>query len=175
LAEAVARAYFKLLAYKDEYEVARLYAESDFLGRIAAQFEGDYRIAFHLAPPLLAARDPDTGLPRKRRFGPWMLTAFRVLAKLKRLRGTVFDPFGYTAERKVERRLIRDYEAMIEEILAALTAHNHAAAVSLAALPERIRGFGHVKQASIEQVASEQARLLPEFRAAKTPALASAA
>ena len=174
LAEAVARGYFKLLAYKDEYEVARLHADSGLLARIAEQFEGDYRVAFHLAPPMLAPRDPDTGLPRKRRFGPWMLPAFRILAKLKRLRGTAFDPFGYTAERRMERQLIREYEALIEELLAGLTSANYQTAVALASLPEKIRGFGHVKLAAVEAVRREQSALLVQFRS-RAPALADAA
>jgi indolepyruvate ferredoxin oxidoreductase len=175
LAQAVARSYHKLLAYKDEYEVARLYADSDFLKRVEAQFEGDYKLSFHLAAPLLARRDPDTGLPRKRRFGPWMLAAFRVLARLKGLRGTPFDPFGYRADRKLERRLIRDYEALIEELLAGLKPANHALAVQLAALPERIRGFGHVKAKHAAEAAATQAQLLQAFRSATEPPLASAA
>ena len=175
LAEAVARTYFKLLAYKDEYEVARLYTQSGFLERVAEQFEGDYRIAFHLAPPLLAPRHPDTGLPRKRRFGAWMLPAFRVLAKLKRLRGTPLDPFGYTAERRMERKLIRDYELLVEELLTGLSPANHEIAVTLAALPERIRGFGHVKLAAIHATAREQAALLEKFRATRPTPLADAA
>jgi indolepyruvate ferredoxin oxidoreductase len=173
LAKAVARSYFKLLAYKDEYEVARLHAESGFLKRISDQFEGDYRIAFHLAPPILAPRDPDTGLPVKRRFGPWMLPAFRVLAKLKGLRGTPFDPFGYTAERRMERKLIRDYEALIDELITGLTGANYETAMALASLPDTIRGFGHVKLAAVEAAQREQAALLTRFRT--TPPLADAA
>jgi indolepyruvate ferredoxin oxidoreductase len=174
LAEAVARYYFKLLAYKDEYEVARLYVDSGFLERVASQFEGDYKLSFNLAPPLFAPQDPGTGLPRKRRFGPWLLVAFRLLAKLKGLRGTRFDPFGWTAERRMERRLIAEYEALIEQILAELTRDNHAVAVALASLPEQIRGFGHVKARNVEAAARERAKLLEEFRRAPHP-LATAA
>ena len=111
LAEAVARYLFKLMAYKDEYEVARLYADTSFLDRVKSSFDGDrLSFEFHLAPPLLARRDPATGEPRKMSFGPWILTVFRLLAKLKFLRGTAFDLFGYTKDRRTERRLIADYE-----------------------------------------------------------------
>ena len=127
LTEAVARYYFKLLAIKDEYEVARLYTETDFAARIAAQFEGDYKLTFHLAPPLLAKADPVTGVPRKMTFGPWMMTAFRMLAKLRRFRGSALDVFGRTAERRMERALIGDYEALVDELLAQPAPDNHAA------------------------------------------------
>ena len=126
LTEAVARALFKLMAYKDEYEVARLYTETDFLKRVADQFEGPYELHFHLAPPLLADRDPETGHLRKRSYGPWMLSVFRILAKLRRLRGTPFDIFGRSEERRTERRLIGEYEAVLDEILSRLSPANHA-------------------------------------------------
>jgi indolepyruvate ferredoxin oxidoreductase len=127
LAESVARYLFKLMAYKDEYEVARLYTDGNFLKQVRGELGGDkLRFEFHLAPPLLARRDPVTGLPRKMSFGPWMMSAFKVLAKLKFLRGTAFDIFGYSEERKTERKLIADYEAMLDEILAKLTPDNHA-------------------------------------------------
>src|SRR5205085_10976537 len=157
LTEAVARALFKLMAYKDEYEVARLYTESDFLRRVSDQFEGDYRLRFHLAPPLTAERDPNTGHLQKRAYGPWMLGAFRVLAKLRRLRGTAFDPFGRTAERRMERRLIAEYETVFDEIAKGLTSQNHAVAIELAALPMEIRGFGHVKDANRERAKAKEA------------------
>ena len=175
LAQTAARNYFRLLAYKDEYEVARLYVDTDFLKRVEAQFEGDYKLSFHLAAPLLARKHSDTGLPRKRRFGSWMLAAFRVLARLKGLRGTPFDPFGYGTDRKLERRLIRDYEALIEEVLTGLRPANHALAVQLAALPERIRGFGHVKAKHAAEAEAAQAQMLQAFRSAAEPPLASAA
>jgi indolepyruvate ferredoxin oxidoreductase len=172
LTEAVARNYYKLLAYKDEYEVARLYVNSDFIKQVQAQFEGDYKLAFHLAAPLFAGRHPDTGLPRKRRFGPWILRVFRLLAGMKGLRGTAFDPFGRTPERKMERRLITEYETTIDEILAALHLDNHAAAVALAALPDQVRGFGHVKAKNVEKMQQARAALLRELH---KPPLASAA
>ncbi len=165
LTGAVARYYFKLLAVKDEYEVARLYAESDFGARVAAQFEGDYTLRFHLAPPLLAKTDPVTGVARKRTYGPWMMGAFRVLAKLRRIRGTALDLFGRTAERRMERALIGEYEMLIDELVAALASHNHALAIELAQLPELIRGYGHVKQRNVEAVKAKEALLLAAFRA----------
>jgi indolepyruvate ferredoxin oxidoreductase len=160
LAEAVAVNYAKLLAYKDEYEVARLYAETAFQAALERQFEGDYRLKFHLAPPLLASRDPKTGHLIKREFGGWMLTLFRGLARLRSLRGTRFDPFGYTAERKTERALIGEYEALVGELLAGLCLGNHPLAIRLASLPDEIRGYGHVKDASLEKARHKQAELL---------------
>ncbi len=145
LTEAVARYLFKLMAYKDEYEVARLYADTHFINQVKAGFDGDLKLEFHLAPPLLARRDPLTGEPKKMSFGPWMLSAFRVLSKFKFLRGTPLDIFGYSAERRTERRLISDYEAMVGEIIASLTPGNYDVAVTLAMYPEKIRGYGHVK------------------------------
>jgi indolepyruvate ferredoxin oxidoreductase len=165
VAEAVARYYFKLLAYKDEYEVARLYTDRRFREALAGQFEGDYRLEFHLSPPLLAPRDRDTGLPVKRRYGPWMLRAFEVLARLKFLRGTTFDIFGRTPERRQERQLIADYEALIDEILAGLSHDKHRLAVALASLPEQIRGYGHIKNEHLAKVQTRQAELLAAFRA----------
>jgi len=159
LAEAVARYYFKVLAYKDEYEVARLHSDPQFHERIAAQFEGDYRLNFQLAPPWLARRDPRTGIARKRSFGPWMGTAFRLLAKLKFLRGTFWDPFARTVDRRSERALITDYEANIDEVLSRLDARNHAVAIELVSLPEHIRGYGHVKAASLDAVREKQYQL----------------
>ncbi|MEE8275144.1 MAG: DUF6537 domain-containing protein, partial [Alphaproteobacteria bacterium] len=173
LTEAVARAHFKLLAYKDEYEVARLFADGAFEQQIASQFEGDYRLRFHLAPPLFARTDPDTGVPLKSAYRRWMMTAFRVLARLKFLRGTRLDPFGYTRERRSERGLIDAYEKVIDELLSGLTHDNHALAVEIAAVPEHIRGFGHVKARHIEAAKVREADLLAAFR--KPGARASAA
>ena len=164
LAEAVAHNYAKLLAYKDEYEVARLYADAAFQARLGQQFDGDYRLKFHLAPPLLASRDPRTGQLQKQEFGAWMLPAFRMLAKLKGLRGTAFDLFGYTEERRAERRLITDYEALVAELLAGLSAENHALAVKLASIPDDIRGYGHVKHAHLEKAKAKEAGLLHQWR-----------
>jgi indolepyruvate ferredoxin oxidoreductase len=159
LTEAVAFNAFKLLAYKDEYEVARLYSNGEFTRQLQAQFEGDYRLEFHLAPSWLAKRDPNSGAPRKRSFGPWMLKAFDVLAKFKFLRGTAFDPFGRSLERRQERELIDSYVADIELILSRLNAGNRHTALSLARLPERIRGYGHVKESAMKAAALQATRM----------------
>ena len=175
LTEAVARYLFKLMAYKDEYEVARLYTDGAFLKQVETEFDGDnLRFEFHLAPPLLARRDKTTGLPRKMSFGPWILPAFRLLAKLKGLRGTPFDPFGRSLERRTERKLIGDYEAMLDEVLARLTPDNHPIAVGLATIPEKIRGFGHVKQQHLTAAKADEAALLEQFRSG-APVLLKAA
>ena len=166
LAEAVARGYFKLLAYKDEYEVARLHAAPEFRRRIEAAFEGDYTLEFHLAPPLFARRDPATGEPRKARYGPWMMRVFAVLARFKGLRGTMLDPFGYTQERRRERGLIEQYEQVVSSLLGELDHTNHAIAVEIASLPDRVRGFGHVKARSIEEAERREAELLGRFSTA---------
>src|SRR5688572_29765793 len=164
LAEAVARNLFKLMAYKDEYEVARLYSNGEFLRQAAAAFDGKLRFTFHLAPPLLARRDPATGEPRKMMFGPWMMKGFGLLARLKFLRGTAFDVFGRSEERRTERKLIADYEAVLDEILPKLTADNHHLAVGIAAIPEKIRGFGHVKMRQLAAAKADEAVLLDQFR-----------
>ncbi len=164
ITQAVARNYFKLLAYKDEYEVARLYTAESFRAALDRQFEGDYKLRYHLAPPLLAKRDPHSGHPLKREYGPWVMQAFKVLARLKPLRGTVLDPFGHTAERKRERQLISEYEDMLDEVLGLLNIANHPAAVRLAEIPDQIRGFGHVKLQSIDTAKAEQRQLLQAYR-----------
>ncbi len=166
LAQAVARYYHKLLAYKDEYEVARLHTETGFLERIGTMFEGDYKVVFHLAPPLLAKRDPVTGQPRKRAYGPWMLRAFRLLARLRPLRGTPLDPFAYSRDRKLDRELLCEYERTIGELLSVLDAGNHAAVVELAALPGAVRGFGPVKERHVEHAARRRAELLEAIKGA---------
>jgi indolepyruvate ferredoxin oxidoreductase len=174
LTQSVARSLFKLMAYKDEYEVARLYTETDFLKRVADQFDGSYQLNFHLAPPILGDRDAKTGHLRKRSFGPWMLSVFRILARLRRLRGTPFDIFGRSEERRLERRLIGEYEALVDEIVSRLSPSNHDVSVELAGLPTEIRGFGHVKEANLAQVKAREAALLVRFRAAPAQALAAA-
>jgi len=128
-------------------------------------FEGDYKVFYHLSPPLLARRDPATGEPRKMRFGPWMLPVFQVLARLKGLRGTALDVFGYTEERRTERALIAEYEATVESLIAGLDAGNHALAVQIASLPEEIRGFGHIKAKSIAAARKRRDELLAAFGA----------
>ena len=149
LTKAVARNLFKLMAIKDEYEVARLYAETDFASRVAKEFEGDYKIRFHLAPPLLAKPDPHTGNVKKMEFGPWMMTAFRWMAKARKLRGSVWDIFGRTEERRLERDLLADYEATLVALVPVLSADNIATATKLAELPATVRGYGHVKLRSV--------------------------
>ncbi|TYP62438.1 indolepyruvate ferredoxin oxidoreductase family protein [Stutzerimonas stutzeri] len=161
LSKTVARYYFKLLAYKDEYEVARLYSEPEFRQQLEAQFEGDYKLQFHLAPAWLAKRDSTTGEPRKRELGPWVLNAFNVLAKLKFLRGTPLDVFGYGHDRRVERELISEYERNLDGLLAQLKPSNYRTAVAIAALPELIRGYGPVKERSIAK-ARQQEKVLKE-------------
>jgi indolepyruvate ferredoxin oxidoreductase len=175
LALAAARYLFKLMAIKDEYEVARLYSGEAFKRQLDAEFESFERLEVHLAPPLLASRDARTGQPKKQRYGPWMLKAMRVLARLKGVRGTRWDLFGRTAERRMERQLLADYEAMLEEVAGSLTPANHRVAVELARLPEHIRGFGHVKERHVREVRAEEARLRAAFRERAAPVVAVAA
>lgn len=167
LSEAVMSNYFKLMAYKDEYEVARLYTDGKFLKRLNQQFEGNFKLRFNLAPPLLSRRDPQTGHLRKKEFGPWVFKAFGLLSKLKGLRGTAFDPFGYTEERRKERQMIADYRATIESLLNELTETNYDFAVKIAGLPSEIRGYGHVKEAAIVKTEAQQQALLDDFRNAR--------
>jgi indolepyruvate ferredoxin oxidoreductase len=170
LAGAVARNYFKLLAYKDEYEVARLYTDGGFRKALDAEFEGDLKLEFHLAPPFLAKPGPVTGRPRKRKFGAWTMGLFRVLARLKGLRGTAFDVFGRSEDRRLERRLIGDYEALMDVVVEGLAPTNHAAAVALASLPDGIRGYGPVKRASEDAAKAKEAEILARFRAKRAEA-----
>ncbi len=163
LAEAVARYAFKLMAYKDEYEVARLYTSGDFEKRIRETFDGDFKLHFNLAPPLFAKKDAEGHL-RKAEYGAWMLGAFRLLAKLKGLRGTAFDVFGYTAERKGERKLIEEYFATVDTLLATLDHDNHALAVEIASVPEHIRGYGHVKERHLAAAMTRQNDLMQAWR-----------
>ena len=175
LAEAVARYLFKLMAYKDEYEVARLYTDGNFLKQVANEFGGEnLRFEFHLAPPLLARTNPATGEPRKISFGPWMMSAFKVLARFKFLRGTAFDIFGYSTSARPNASCIADYEAMLDEMLAKLTPDNHPLAVGLAAIPEKIRGFGPVKARHLVAAKADEAALLEQFRSGKPPLLKAA-
>ena len=173
LAEAAARNLFALMAYKDEYEVARLYSNGAFRKKLQQQFEGDFTLDYHLAPPLLAVRDPATGEPRKRKFGPWMAHVFSVLARLRGLRGTALDIFGYTRERRMERRLITDYEATLREIATSLDSGNHALCVEIASLPAKMRGFGHVKARNVETAKACEAELLALLRSRESPASAA--
>ncbi len=163
LTDAVARNFFKLMAYKDEYEVARLYTDGSFAAKLADQFEGDIQLKFNLAPPLVSPRDKTTGHLRKSEYGSWIVHLFRMIAPLKAIRGTAIDPFRYTAERKAERQLIADYEALLRARLATITPRQLPVLVKLARLPEAIRGYGHVKEAAIAAAADERNRLIAEF------------
>jgi indolepyruvate ferredoxin oxidoreductase len=165
LADAVARNLFKLMAYKDEYEVARLHADPAFQAKLAAQFEDGYKLKFHLAPPLLAKKN-EKGELVKQTYGGWMKPVFGILAKFKGLRGTPLDVFGYTEERRTERALIAEYRALVDELLATLSADRLADAVALAALPEEIRGYGHVKERHLKAVRLKWEKLLFAWRAA---------
>ena len=167
LTQAVAWSLAKLMSYKDEYEVARLYTNGDFTRRLKQQFGGDYKLAFNLSPPILNPKDKVTGKLRKIAFGPWMFSAFRVLARFKGLRGTAFDPFGYTTERKRERQLITDYRQLIEGLLPVLTPENHALIVRIAALAETIRGYGYIKDENVRKYEDELAKLLGSFDAVR--------
>lgn len=162
LTEAVARYAFKLMAYKDEYEVARLYTSGDFQKKLEQQFEGDFKLKFHLAPPLLAKKDAQ-GRLIKQEFGPWVFTAFKWLAKLRKLRGTAFDIFGKTAERKMERQLIADYFTTIEGLLGKLDRGNVHLAAEIASIPEHIRGYGHVKEEHLHKAKAREAELLKDW------------
>jgi len=158
LSETVARQLYKLMAYKDEYEVARLHTQSGFLTRIQDSFEGDFKVHYHLAPPLLAKRNAKGELV-KQKFGPGMLTGFKLLAKLKGLRGTRLDILGRTEERKTERALIGEYMQYVEATLQGLDVQTHAHAVDVARVPENIKGFGHVKERNIQAARSLWASL----------------
>jgi indolepyruvate ferredoxin oxidoreductase len=162
LAETVARNLFKLMAYKDEYEVARLHSDPAFHARLASQFEGNYSLHVHLAPPLLS-RTNERGELVKRKFGPGMFTAFRWLAKLRGLRGTWLDVFGRTEERRTERALIVEYGADVERLCVGLSAERHALAVDLARIPEQIKGFGHVKARHLAVARERRAELLARW------------
>ena len=168
LTEAVAKYLFKLMAYKDEYEVARLYTNGKFQKKIADMFEGDYAINFHLAPPLFAKRDQQGHLI-KQQFGPWMMKAFGILASMKSLRGSALDIFGYTEERRMERALPVEYKQTISKLLPQLNADNLAKAVAIASIPEDIRGYGHVKERHLVAAKNKEATLIAEFNTAKAP------
>ena len=164
LTEAVARYYFKLLAYKDEYEVARLYTNGDFMKKIRGRFEGNFRLKLHLAPPLFSHRDSHTGEPIKSTFSSWIFPVLKMLSRFKFLRGTAFDLFGKTKERRMERQLIKEYEQTIKELLLGLTKKNHNIALEIAKIPEQIRGYDMVKQRHFETAKSNEKKLLAKFR-----------
>ncbi len=163
LTMAVAKSLYKLMAYKDEYEVARLYSDGTFINKLKQQFTGDYSLRFHLAPPLLSKKDPTTGQLIKREFPAWTMSLFGILAKFKFLRGTALDVFGYTAERRQERQDIADYESLIAQLQHGVNADNYAIAVQLAELPLQMRGFGHVKDGNREKLALQQEQLMSRF------------
>jgi indolepyruvate ferredoxin oxidoreductase len=165
IAEAVARYYFKLLAYKDEYEVARLQSAPEFHARLKQQFEGKFRIAFNLAPPGLARNQPGSGEPKKKEFGPWLLPVLRMLAAMKSMRGGAFDIFGYSAERRAERALIGRYESTVAGIIEKTSAARYETALKLAIVPDMIRGYGHVKRLSMERAEVEWTKLTRELEA----------
>jgi len=164
LTSAVARQLYRLMAIKDEYEVARLYSDGEFQRKLEARFEGDFQLRFNLAPPLLSRRDPDSGELQKREFGPWVQTAFKWLARLRRLRGSALDIFGYTSERRQEREDLADYQALLAILDSELSEDNYALAVELAESVALLRGYGHVKDRNRERVRTEQAQLLRRFR-----------
>lgn len=172
LTEAVARYLFKLMAYKDEYEVARLHTDRAFSDKIASMFEGDYKLVHHLAPPAIAKRNERDELV-KRPFGPWMRSAFKVLARLKGLRGTPLDPFGRSHERQTERALIGQYRAAIEELIGGLDTGRLALAVEIARIPEEIRGYGHVKERHLQDARAKWERLTAQWRLEATTARAA--
>lgn len=161
----VAKYYAKLLAVKDEYEVARLYTDDTFRQELSDQFEGPVKMSYYMAPPLIAKRDPLTGELKKKMYGPWMIHGLRFLSKLKGLRGTFFDIFGYTQDRKKERALIMEYEDQINYLLEKLTPENYEFAVAIASLPEHIRGYGHVKERHLRDVKANELALLAQFKA----------
>jgi indolepyruvate ferredoxin oxidoreductase len=163
LSEAVARYLFKLMAYKDEYEVARLHTDPAFAAKIATMFEGDYKLVHHLAPPLTAKKNAKGELI-KTPFGPWVRSAFGWLARLKGLRGGAFDVFGRTEERKTERALIGEYRSCIDELLQALNASNLPLAAEIARIPEEIRGYGHVKERHLQAARAKWDGLMAQWR-----------
>jgi indolepyruvate ferredoxin oxidoreductase len=163
LTEAVGRYLYKLMAIKDEYEVARLHTQTGFLDRLNTMFEGDWKLAFNMAPPLFAKRDKVTGVPRKQEFGPWMLPALRLLARMKGLRGTQLDIFGRTEERRHDRAILAEYESLMDELCERITPENHAVAVELAAVPESIRGYGHIRARHISSAATRRQELMDQL------------
>jgi indolepyruvate ferredoxin oxidoreductase len=170
LSRAVAVNLAKLMSYKDEYEVARLYGLPSFKAQLASAFDGIQGLRVNLAPPLFSRKDPDTGHLLKREFGPWIFSAMRVLAALRGLRGSTFDVFGKTAERRMERALIAEYESLVEELLGSLTVERQTLAEEVARVPEKIRGFGHVKERNVAAARAQWADLLLRWR---TPAASS--
>jgi len=174
LTRKVAFSFAKLMAYKDEYEVARLFADDAFKKQLEAQFDGDYRLQFHVAPPLFSYLGRKGRAPRRMRFGPWLMSAMRLLAKARRVRGTWLDLFGKNTERRMERQSIERYESLIAELLPQITRENLELAAEIAALPERIRGFGYVKIASVALARERETELLHRFDPQRYPSPAKA-
>ncbi|MGE0630340.1 MAG: indolepyruvate ferredoxin oxidoreductase family protein [Hyphomicrobiaceae bacterium] len=168
LTEVVARNLFKLMAYKDEYEVARLYTSTGFIDGLRAGFKGDFKIRFHLAPPGLARTDPATGRPAKREYSSRIITLLRILKSCRGVRGTPFDPFGYSAHRRLERQLIEDYERLVDEVIGLLTPQSIKDARALLDVPSKIRGYGHIKERNVVLARQEQKRLLEAIRLRRT-------
>jgi indolepyruvate ferredoxin oxidoreductase len=160
LTRAVAQQLYRFMAYKDEYEVARLFAETDFMKEVNETFEGDFKVHFHLAPPLLSGETDAQGRPKKRRFGPWMFRAFRLLAKLRGLRGTAIDPFRYSADRKLDRAMLKDYQSLVDRIGRELNASNYETFLQLAELPADVRGYGPVREQAAESIREKQTQLI---------------
>jgi indolepyruvate ferredoxin oxidoreductase len=169
LTKALAQNYFKILAYKDEYEVARLYSEPEFKKALDAQFEGNYKLTFNLAPPVIAPVDKHTGKPRKMTFGPWMMPVFNLLAKFKFLRGSKFDPFAYTEDRKLERQLVHRYENIIDLCDQFLNEDNEGVVLQLLELPQKIRGYGYVKHENARLAQIEEGHLLTKLKTQQEP------
>jgi len=164
LTEAAARYFYKLMAYKDEYEVARLHSDPAFLSELDAQFPNGYTVEYNLAPPMFSKRDPETGELIKQKYGAWVLKAFRHLAKFKNLRGGKWDIFGKTEERRQERQAIEDYSKLLDEIAGKLNRDNLAIAVQLASVPDEVRGYGHIKEKNVHLAKEKEAKLLQAFR-----------
>jgi len=165
LAEAAAESYYRLLAVKDEYEVARLYTNGDFIRRLTQQFEGDFKLHFHLAPPLLARRDPHTGELKKKTYGPWFFKILKFLAKRKGLRRSIFNIFRYTSERRMERQMVADFEITMGKILAQLSWKNHSVACEIIELPQSIHGFGHIKERTLKAAREAEKALWEKMKA----------
>jgi indolepyruvate ferredoxin oxidoreductase len=163
LSEAAAKGLFKLMSYKDEYEVARLHVETGFLEGLQQQFEGDFTVKHHLAPPMLTGKLDARGRPVKRTFGPWVQVGFKGLARMKTLRGGTFDVFGRTAERKMERALIAEYRDLLQRLTKGLTKDNHTRAARIAGSVMDIRGFGPVKEKAVQDVRTQIAADMAQF------------
>ena len=161
--QTVAYNYFRLMSYKDEYEVSRLYSDKKFYNEISTNFSGDYKIYYNLSPPIFFKKDPITNMPIKSEFGPWIIYCFKILSFFKFLRHTPFDPFGYFHDRKMERKLIKDYENLIIKICSNLKSENYDIAIEIASNYDQIRGFGHIKKKNIEIAKSCEDKLLSAF------------